>query len=72
MLGTQACLFNGRRVYTCFSARRLGILVVNKLVTFTIYRARPHRNAPDYYAYLRLSYPKLLWNVLYAVNVLLS
>jgi hypothetical protein len=33
----EACLFNRRDVSTCISPRRLGVDVVNNLVTFAIY-----------------------------------
>lgn len=59
MLGTQACLFDGRDRYSCFPPRKLGTAAVNKLMSFTICRARPHMNPPDSYTSLRFAHPRL-------------
>lgn len=41
-------------IYTCFLPRKLGLDVVNNLVTFAICRARIHSNPTNYYVYPRL------------------
>lgn len=48
MLNMQSYLFNGMGgVHTCFPTQKTGVDIVNNLVTFAIYRVRPHPNPSE-------------------------
>lgn len=58
MLGTQACLFNGRDIYSCFPPRRVATAAVNKLVSFPLV-GPGHTWTPDSHTSLRFPHPRL-------------